>query len=218
MRIDVDISQHQQPWDQLVERARFAEGVDVIMALMTEEHATSDGRYYRLRDATYRPLPVQRPHPPLWIGGGGEKRLLPLAAGKADVWHGFGSVPELARKSQLLDRMARDAGRDPSTLRRSTSLSLSEPWDEVRKTADDLRAAFPAAPGYVHELGARHLADPTRLIDSAGRVYGDLLDSLYGRLSPTPAARIRALDDGETVGSLTAVHSPGHAKHHLAVH
>ncbi|MGH9222942.1 MAG: MBL fold metallo-hydrolase [Acidimicrobiales bacterium] len=82
----------------------------------------------------------------------------------------------------------------------------------------DVAAAFPDATVHVHELGARHLADPTRLVSSAGRVYGDLLDSLYGRLAPTPAERIQALDDGETVGTLTAVHSPGHAKHHLALH
>ena len=87
----------------------------------------------------------------------------------------------------------------------------------------DVAAAFPGATVYVHELGARHLADPTRLVDSAGRVYGDLLDSLYGRLAPTPAERIRALDDGEAIDvgdgrQLTAVHSPGHAKHHLALH
>ncbi len=82
----------------------------------------------------------------------------------------------------------------------------------------DVAAAFPFATAYVHELGARHLADPTRLVSSAGRVYGDLLDSLYGRLAPTPAERIKALDDGETLGTLTAVHSPGHAKHHLALH
>ncbi|MDQ4097285.1 MAG: MBL fold metallo-hydrolase [Actinomycetota bacterium] len=87
----------------------------------------------------------------------------------------------------------------------------------------DVAAAFPGATVYVHPLGARHLADPARLVSSAGRVYGDLLDSLYGRLAPTPAERIRALDDGEVIDvgggrSLTAVHSPGHAKHHLALH
>jgi glyoxylase-like metal-dependent hydrolase (beta-lactamase superfamily II) len=82
----------------------------------------------------------------------------------------------------------------------------------------DVAAAFPDATVYVHPLGARHLADPSRLVDSAGRVYGDLLDSLYGRLSPTAPDRIIALEDGETVGTLTAVHSPGHAKHHLALH
>lgn len=82
----------------------------------------------------------------------------------------------------------------------------------------DVAEAFPKAKVYVHELGARHLADPARLVDSAARVYGDLLDSLYGRLAPTPAERVLALGDGETVGTLTAVHSPGHAKHHLALH
>ncbi len=87
----------------------------------------------------------------------------------------------------------------------------------------DVARAFPNATVYVHEKGARHLADPSRLVDSAARVYGQLLDDLYGRLDPTPADRIVVLDDGDAVGlsatrSLTAVDSPGHAKHHLALH
>src|SRR5215212_1769231 len=87
----------------------------------------------------------------------------------------------------------------------------------------DVARAFPGATVYVHEKGARHLADPSRLVASASQVYGDLLDSLYGRLDPTPAERIRVLEDGDEVvvgpgHSLTAVDSPGHAKHHLAVH
>jgi glyoxylase-like metal-dependent hydrolase (beta-lactamase superfamily II) len=87
----------------------------------------------------------------------------------------------------------------------------------------DVARAFPAATVYVHEKGARHLADPRRLVASAGRVYGDLLDGLYGRLDPTPADRINVLGDGERlrVGAdrwLTAVDSPGHAKHHLGLH
>ena len=87
----------------------------------------------------------------------------------------------------------------------------------------DVARAFPAATVYVHEKGARHLADPTRLIDSAARVYGPLLDSLYGRLDPTPAERIHVLADGEEIRIssdrvLTTVDSPGHAKHHLALH
>ncbi|HZQ84142.1 MAG TPA: MBL fold metallo-hydrolase [Acidimicrobiales bacterium] len=87
----------------------------------------------------------------------------------------------------------------------------------------DVARAFPNATVYVHEKGARHLVDPSRLVDSAARVYGDLLDSLYGRLDPTPAERVHVLDDGETIDvgggrSLTTVDSPGHAKHHLALH
>src|SRR3954452_4733891 len=53
----------------------------------------------------------------------------------------------------------------------------------------DVARAFPNATVYVHEKGARHLVDPSRLIESASRVYGDLLDNLDGRLDPTPAER-----------------------------
>lgn len=87
----------------------------------------------------------------------------------------------------------------------------------------DVARAFPKARVYVHERGARHLVDPTKLVDSAALVYGDLLDSLYGRLTPTEAARIHVLEDGEDIvvssnRKLTTVDSPGHAKHHLALH
>ena len=85
----------------------------------------------------------------------------------------------------------------------------------------DLARAFPSATVVVHEKGARHLVDPTRLIDSAARVYGALLDDLYGRLDPVPADRLLAAEDGFTVdvgsGRLRLVDSPGHAKHHHAV-
>jgi glyoxylase-like metal-dependent hydrolase (beta-lactamase superfamily II) len=87
----------------------------------------------------------------------------------------------------------------------------------------DVARAFPKATIYVHGKGARHLADPSRLVASAAMVYGDLLDSLYGRLDPTPPERIHVLEDGEDVDvgggrRLTTVDSPGHAKHHLALH
>jgi len=87
----------------------------------------------------------------------------------------------------------------------------------------DLARAFPDATVYVHPVGARHLVDPSRLVASAARVYGDSLDRLYGRLDSTPVERIRALEDGEEIRvgpgrALTAVHSPGHASHHLALH
>ena len=86
----------------------------------------------------------------------------------------------------------------------------------------DLAAAFPRATVVVHEKGARHLVDPTRLVDSAARVYGPLLDSLYGRMRPVPQERLIAAGDGYRVDvgggrSLVMVDSPGHAKHHHAV-
>jgi glyoxylase-like metal-dependent hydrolase (beta-lactamase superfamily II) len=87
----------------------------------------------------------------------------------------------------------------------------------------DVARAFPKATVYVHEKGARHLVDPERLVRSAAMVYGDLLDSLYGRLDPTPAERVHVLADGEDIEIgggrvLTSIDSPGHAKHHLGLH
>jgi F420-dependent oxidoreductase-like protein len=120
---------------------RLEEAVALMRLLMTEDEATFEGRHYRLRGARYTPRPVQRPHPPLWIGGGGERLMLPLVARRADVWHGFGSPESLGAKSRQIDRHAEEAGRDPAEIVRATALSLSEPWDEVRETADQLASA-----------------------------------------------------------------------------
>lgn len=130
------------PFPPLKERAeRLEEGVQVMRLLMTAEGATFAGRHYRLANASYHPRPVQRPHPPFWIGAGGEQLMLPIVARQADAWHAFGSEDSMARKSRLLDQLAEKAGRDPGTILRSASLSLSRPWDQVRRRAAQLRAA-----------------------------------------------------------------------------
>src|SRR3984893_13107615 len=86
----------------------------------------------------------------------------------------------------------------------------------------DIAAMFPAAQIVVHQRGARHLADPSRLMASARLVYGDALDRLFGVLAPVPAGRIVALDDVGTVDlgggrRLDSHYSPGHAKHHVGL-
>jgi glyoxylase-like metal-dependent hydrolase (beta-lactamase superfamily II) len=86
----------------------------------------------------------------------------------------------------------------------------------------DIAAMYPAAEIVVHERGARHLADPSRLMASARMVYGDELDELFGTLSPTPAERIRAVDGTGTVDlgggrRLDSHYAPGHAKHHIGL-
>ena len=86
----------------------------------------------------------------------------------------------------------------------------------------DLAAAYPRAEVVVHEAGARHLVDPARLMGSARRVYGALMDEVFGPLVATPAERVRAVGDTATVDlgggrSLTTHHSPGHARHHLGL-
>ena len=86
----------------------------------------------------------------------------------------------------------------------------------------DIAAMFPAARVVVHELGARHLADPSRLMASARMVYGDELDRLFGALAPTPPDRIRAVERTGVVDlgggrRLESHYSPGHAKHHVGL-
>jgi F420-dependent oxidoreductase-like protein len=120
--------------------ARLDEALQVINGLLTRDEVTFHGRYYTLENATYRPRPVQQPRPPIWIGASGT-RMIGIAARQADVWHSFGSIAELERKAALLDEKASQAGRDPSTILRSTNVSLSQPWDELRRTTDQLAAA-----------------------------------------------------------------------------
>ena len=86
----------------------------------------------------------------------------------------------------------------------------------------DIAAMFPSAEVVVHELGARHLADPARLMASAQRVYGTELDALFGTLAPTPAGRIRAVERTGVVDlgggrQLESHYSPGHARHHVGL-
>ncbi|HEX9514906.1 MAG TPA: MBL fold metallo-hydrolase [Streptosporangiaceae bacterium] len=86
----------------------------------------------------------------------------------------------------------------------------------------DIAAMFPGADVVVHERGARHLADPSRLMASARMVYGDDLDDLFGALAPTPADRIRSVERTGVVDlgagrRLDSHHSPGHAKHHVGL-
>lgn len=119
---------------------RLEEAVQVIRLLLTTDHARFDGRHYTLRDATFRPRPAQQPAPPVWVGGSGERRMLPLVGRLADAWHCFAAGPDYARKWGIVADHAEKAGRDPGAILRSASLSLSEPWDEVRRRAEAHRA------------------------------------------------------------------------------
>ena len=99
------------------------------------------GKHFNLDNAQMRPVPVQRPHPPIWIGGSGRRRTLPLVAKYADAWHTWGSPDQLRTLSAEIDRLAEAAGRDPASILRASSLSLSEPWDEVRANVTAMRDA-----------------------------------------------------------------------------
>ena len=118
---------------------RLEDTLEIITRLMTGEVVSYEGHHFNLSEARARPLPVQRPHPPIWIGGNGPRRTLPLVARYADVWHGAGSPAELADLSARIDMLAEDTGRDPAAIRRASSLSLSEPDTVVRASIEAMR-------------------------------------------------------------------------------
>ena len=78
----------------------------------------------------------------------------------------------------------------------------------------------PGAAVHVHAVGAPHMADPSRLLASAGRIYGDAMATLWGDFLPVPRASLRVVDEGDTVAPggrrFEVAYVPGHAKHHVA--
>jgi probable F420-dependent oxidoreductase len=120
---------------------RFDEGLRVIRSLWTQDRTTFDGRYYQLRDAIASPKPIQRPHPPIWIGAGGD-RMLRLVARHADVWMANNLAQRRGSTTILeqLDEECRQIGRDPASLRRGITWA----WDgqstaELLDRADALK-------------------------------------------------------------------------------
>lgn len=74
---------------------------------------------------------------------------------------------------------------------------------------------FPELRVYVHERGAPHLIDPSKLVASAERLYGDDIERLWGEVAPVPEGNVRALAGGETVEGFRVAYTPGHATHHV---
>lgn len=85
---------------------------------------TYEGKYVQARELFLNPQPVQKPRPPILIGGGGEQLTLRVVARHADIWHAFGDLNTLGRKMALLDNYAREYKRDPVKIARSTNITI----------------------------------------------------------------------------------------------
>ncbi|MFI5165349.1 MAG: MBL fold metallo-hydrolase [Thermoanaerobaculales bacterium] len=114
-----------------------------------------------------------------------------------------------------LVRALREAGTTPEAVRHVLLTHI-----HLDHAGAAWRLAAHGATVYVHPVGAPHLADPSKLLASARKIYGDQMDSLWGRLEPIAAGQLRTVTDGEVlrIGDLAieALHTPGHASHHIA--
>lgn len=146
---------------------RLEEACAVLDGLLTRPEVDLDGRYYRLRAARCEPKPVQRPRPPLVIGGRGERRTLRIAARWADQWnYPSGPVEDFRRKVDVLHAHCEEIGRDPAAIEVSV---------QVDAGADYARTAAGAA-AYV-DAGAQHVVLNLPL-DASPALLGPLAEAV----------------------------------------
>lgn len=136
-----------------------------------------DGEHYTFADSPGLPKPVQAPHPPIVVGGGGRRRTPSLAAAHADEFNvPFVGIDDLVDRTDRADEACRDAGRDPASLRRSTTQVLCAGKDEA-----ELARRADAIGRDPDELRANGLAgSPTEIVDKLGRFTEQVpLDRVY---------------------------------------
>ena len=162
------------PRRELVDR--FREAVEVVDRLLRDEVTTYEGAHYRLRDATFRPPPLQRPRPPLTLGAHGP-RMLRIVARYADAWNSFGTPDQVRARNRVLDEACAEIGRDPGEIVRSLYYWVpradADPWDSVD--------AFEDVIGRYREAGMNEfILDHPRdeQLDVLERVAADVIPAL----------------------------------------
>jgi len=120
------------------------ETVEIVRSMWTEAETSFDGDHYKVSRAQCDPKPLQQPHPPIWIGGGGEQLTLRVVARYADCSNFGGQPAEWARKREILKNHCKAVGRDEATIRKTWS-----PEVFIRSTDAEVQAA--GSPGLWNE-------------------------------------------------------------------
>jgi F420-dependent oxidoreductase-like protein len=121
---------------------RLDEALTICRLMFTEDRPSFQGRHYRIDRAINRPRPLQPGGPRILVGGGGERRTLRLVARHADMSHWFGSLDDLRRKTEVLERHCEAEGRDPSTITRTITAPVV-PVEDVRTAGAVLQRVPP---------------------------------------------------------------------------
>ena len=149
---------------------RLRESIEAMTSLWTKERTTLDGRYYHFKDAIANPKPIQQPHPPIWIGAGGDL-MLRVVARYADVWNvvGASTVEAATEQGRRLQEACREVGRDPSAIR----WSAQHMWDGRERTQlVDLVSRYAEAGFTEHIVYAQ--SDHVRVAEAAAEALPDL--------------------------------------------
>lgn len=124
---------------------RLEEAVQIIQRMWTEERATFDGKFYSIRDAFCEPRPIQKPRPPIMIGGAGERETLRIVAKYADACNLFGSANTIKRKLQILRNHCKAVGRDYEAILK-TKLGTVAVDDDLGKLQKRIAERFKDVP------------------------------------------------------------------------
>ena len=133
----------------------------MIAELFANERADFDGAHYRLSGAPLAPKPIQNPLP-LMIGGTGQRRTIPTAVRYAHEWNGWCTPAEMRRYNALIDRLCRQAGRDPAGIQRSAAVMVSLSDSPVNRAERASRAGgrpwMAGSPNQITEQVAEYAA------------------------------------------------------------
>lgn len=155
----------------------LGEGVDIIKRMWTEDVVRHEGEHFRLDGAVCRPKPLQDPHVPVWIAGGGEQLTLRVAAEHADYTNFAAQLDEFTHKSEVLRRHCRDVGRDFDDIVRSGNYNViceeteADVTARIRELQDRLRP-------FVHD--EEKIAD----LERVWRLFGGTPEQLVEKLQP----------------------------------
>ena len=172
--------------------ARFKEGLELISQLFrSDEPVTFEGQFFQLQGARLLPRPGRTGGPSILIGGNGVRRTLPLVAQYADVWNVFHLTPDIFReRSEILDDLLRQAGRQPSEVKRTMMVMLFCGRDEIELKQ---RASF-AYRNWVPELADQPFET---LLETLSNMLTPLLNSVGATFNPivgTPDEVLQQID------------------------
>ena len=168
--------------------SRLEEAVQIIRLLWDSDGpVTFQGKYYSLKDAPFDPKPLQSPHPPILIGGGGEKRTLRISAKWADAVNILGKPEVTGHKLRILEQHCKDVGRDPSEIEKTVQARLVPP-DRMASWNQYIERMYKTDPAGAEDMARMTVEGTEQSLRSFTRTQVDLgmQHIMFSMRSPYP--------------------------------